>query len=105
MAAFHEEKLIQAIKDTAGLFVQQESNRVSLITVTRVELSPKADKAVIFISIFPETKEGEAINFLNRNRGEFKEMFKERVRIGRIPFFTFEIDKGEKLRNKIDALV
>lgn len=105
MADFHDQKLVQSIKDIAGTFVQRESNGVSLITVTRVELSSKGDRAAIFVSVFPETQEETALAFLTRNRGEFKDMFKERVHVGRIPFFEFHLDPGEKLRNKINALM
>lgn len=104
MSLFHDEKLIQAIKDTASTFAQRQSNGTSLITITRVVLNAKGDRATIFVSVFPEDKEEAAVSFLVRNRGEFKDVFKEKVRVGRIPFFEFVVDKGEKLRQKIDLL-
>jgi len=104
MTLFHEEKLTQSIKDIASSFAQKQSNGTSLITITRVVLNPKGDRATIFVSVFPEDKEEAAVSFLVRNRGEFKDEFKAKVRVGRIPFFEFVVDKGEKLRQKIDLL-
>lgn len=101
---FRHEKIEQLIQHTAGEFIERESNRNSLITVTRVYLPSDMKSAVIMVTVLPEGQEENAINFLKRMRGEFKDFFKKRAKIGRIPFFDFQLDKGEKLAQRIRDL-
>lgn len=100
----HERKE-QLLRDIAGEFVARTANRTSLITVTRVVTDEKHNSARIFISVLPETQEHAAADFLNRNVHEFKEFVLERLRIGRLPRFTFIIDIGEKNRQRVDELL
>ena len=60
--------------------------------------------AVVMFTVLPEGQEENALNFLKRMRGEFKEFFKKRAKVGRIPFFDFQLDKGEKLAQRIRDL-
>lgn len=96
---------MEVLRQEAANFLQRESNKTSLVTVTRAELSRDGKYATIFLTVLPENKEEEALNFVKRKRSEFKEFVKEHTRIGRIPFFDFEIDKGEKNRQRIDSLL
>lgn len=93
------------IKDLASRFLSQESNRTSLITVTDVRVTDKADRAVILFTVLPLDKEEAALDFTKRQRSAFKSFVKDNSRLMRIPFFDFEIDKGEKNRQKIDGLI
>jgi ribosome-binding factor A len=88
----------------ASQFVENESNRDSLITVTSAHLTNDLKKAMIFVTVFPDTREEDALNFLKRQRGEFRNYVKKNSRISRVPFFDFEIDKGEKARQRIEDI-
>ena len=99
------EKGMQALRDVAAEFVSRESNRTSLITVTSVFLSPDLAKATVFITVYPEGAEQEALDFLKRKKGELRAYAQERVKMRRIPLFDFEIDVGEKNRQQIDTLL
>lgn len=101
---FKEQKIKEEIQHLASKFVETESNRNSLITVTSTHLTKDFKKAIIFVTVFPESDEEKAINFLKRQRSEFKHYAKKNSRIGRIPFFDFEIDRGEKSRQRIEEL-
>ncbi len=98
---FKHDKIEHLIQKIAGEFIERESNRNSLITVTRVYLPTDLKRAIIMCTVLPENQEEQAINFLKRLRSEFKDYFKKHAKIGRIPFFDFEIDKGEKIAQKI----
>lgn len=104
MNEFHKEKTAEEIQKLASKFVETESNRNSLITVTSVHLTKDFKKAIIFVTVFPEKEEEAAVNFLKRQRSEFRHFVKKNSRIGRIPFFDFEIDKGEKSRQRIEEI-
>ncbi|OGD68105.1 hypothetical protein A3I18_01420 [Candidatus Campbellbacteria bacterium RIFCSPLOWO2_02_FULL_35_11] len=99
-----QNKVRDLIKAKAAQFLQEESNRTSLITVTDVFISNDLKKATIFVTVFPETQEESVINFLKRKRSGFKNFIKNETKIGRIPFFDFAIDKGEKNRQRIDEI-
>ncbi len=99
-----DEKLKELIRKVAGEFMQKESNHMSLITITDVSVSDKGQRATIFFTVLPEGKEKGALDFAKRKRAEFREAFAKQARIRAIPFFDFEIDKGEKNRQVIDEI-
>ena len=88
----------------AGEFIARESNGLSLITVTHVGISDNGKLAMIYFTVLPIEKEKAAYDFLKRSRGDFRTFFMEKSRMHRIPFFDFEIDGGEKNRQKIDEI-
>ncbi|HEY9583438.1 MAG TPA: ribosome-binding factor A [Candidatus Paceibacterota bacterium] len=94
----------ELIKTKAAEFLQRESNYTSMITVTDISVSEKSDRATIFFTVLPEEKEKAALDFVKRKRTEFREFFKKNSRLRSLPFFDFEIDKGEKNRQKIDEI-
>jgi ribosome-binding factor A len=102
---FKDEKLKDQIIKWAAEFLQKESNGSSLITVTGVKLTREAKEATILLSILPEDKQEEALGFTRRQLGEFREFMNKKVKTGRIPFFHFDLDRGEKHRQRIDELL
>ncbi|HEU0081217.1 MAG TPA: ribosome-binding factor A [Candidatus Paceibacterota bacterium] len=104
MNTIKDERFDEIIRDMAARFIALESNRTSMITVTRVETKDRGALATVFLTVYPDSQEGAAIDFLKRQRSDFREYVKSHARLMRIPFFDFEIDKGEKARQKIDAI-
>jgi ribosome-binding factor A len=100
----HHARLEEALRETAAEFLVREANRNTLITVTRAMLSEDNKRVVILITAFPESGEKSALDFANRNRKEFKDFFKTRVKSSLPPDVTFEIDFGEKNRQRLDEL-
>ena len=98
------EKLIEIIRKAAAEFMQKESNGASLITITGVKLSTDEKNATVLFTVLPVEKESAALEFSKRMRSEFKQYVKENTKIGRIPMFDFQIDLGEKHRQKIDLI-
>jgi len=88
----------------AAKFIQEISSPASLITVTRVELSPTGKESKIFFTTIPESQEKTALKFLERKTPEFKKYLKEESRIGIIPHVNFKIDFGERNRQRLDKL-
>ncbi|MEK7558369.1 MAG: ribosome-binding factor A [Patescibacteria group bacterium] len=99
-----QNKVSEQLRRTAADFLEIESNKKSLITVTRAAISKNLKEATIFITVLPESYETTALNFTRRNAGEFREYTKSKMKLRILPFFSFEIDKGEKTRQKIDEL-
>lgn len=83
------EKILSALAHTAAEYINRESNRQSLITVTRVDMDERGHEALIFISVFPDDKAYTALDFLNRNADEFKQFVRSRLRMKDIPRYRF----------------
>jgi len=102
--SLRDEKTISQLMELAARFFSLESNRTSLVTVTSASLSDNGKEATIFFTVYPEDKEASVVDFAKRKRTDFKHFVKDESRLGRIPFFDFEIDIGEKNRQRIDEL-
>jgi len=100
-----EEKLSQRIRECAAEYVARESDRTTLITITRVLLSKDKRAATALVTVFPEQKETVALSFLKRHRSDFKHYLKTHVSLKFIPFVDFALDNGEKNRQHVDTLV
>lgn len=103
--ANRQEKITEILRDLGARFLLLNGNNSSLLTVTRVELTSDEKRATIFFTAFPEGFEKTALEFAKRKRSEFKEFVKDNSKLGRIPQLDFEIDTGEKNRQKIDDLL
>jgi ribosome-binding factor A len=99
-----DKKIEEVIKKVATKFLIEEGSGASLLTVTKVIVTPKFEQATIFFTAFPEDKEKTALEFLKRKRSDFKELLKSDTRLQRIPFVDFQIDIGEKNRQNIERI-
>jgi ribosome-binding factor A len=88
----------------AADFFARESNRQSLVTVTRADVSPDLKNVTIFFTVLPESYEATVLNFAKRNRTEFRQYVKSHAAMKFLPTFDFEVDYGEKNRQRIDDL-
>lgn len=97
-------RLAEEIAHAAARFLELESNRNSLITVMRVELSPKNQRALVLLSVLPESEEEKALEFANRRAGAFRTFLGHAARMRRLPEIAFALDRGEKNRQRIEEL-
>ncbi len=94
----------EIIHRLASKFILEEGGQSSLLTVTRVELSPTGKEAKIFFTTLPEKEEDTALKFLERKTPEFQRYIRDESRIGIIPHVNFKIDYGERNRQRLDKL-
>lgn len=99
------DKVAARLAQVAAQFFENESNRQSLITVTRAVISTDGAEATVFISVLPESAEASVISFAKRNRTELRNYIRKELPMGRIPTLDVEIDVGEKHRQHIDELL
>lgn len=99
-----DERMQEGIRELSAKFLNEVSNRSSLVTVTRVELVNNGHRAIIFITVLPEQKEGEALSFARRQRTDIRGKIMKELDIAHPPFIEIEIDRGEKNRQLIDEL-
>ncbi|PIP87189.1 hypothetical protein COW81_01555 [Candidatus Campbellbacteria bacterium CG22_combo_CG10-13_8_21_14_all_36_13] len=99
-----QDKVNELLRQLVSEFISKESNRLSLITVTHVDVSRDLKKATIYVSIYPEDSEEQGIDFLKRNLGNLRDYVKPKLNMKNIPFFDCKIDIGEKNRQVIEDL-
>ena len=105
MSERRQEKVATLLKHLAARFIESQSDRTSLITVTDVELSEDLKYAKIFLSVYPADKEVVAIGFAKRQERAFRESLKKELRGAFLPRVSFHLDLGEKKRQRIDELI
>ena len=105
MSEFRNEKITNQISELEAIYIEREAGNTSMITVTRVILTPDNKNAKIMISVLPKEKEKAAYGFIKRNLGELRKYVSKNLKINPIPFLDVAIDEGEKNRQKIDELL
>jgi ribosome-binding factor A len=104
MRELKREKMGEILHRLAADFVVREATPASLITVTRVVLSPSGKVAEVFFTTLPETQEDTALKFLERKGSEFMYYVREKSKIGIVPQLRFKIDYGERNRQRLDEI-
>ncbi len=92
------------IAHEAAAFIKEIASSESLITVTRALSTSRGERMTVFMSVFPEEREGAALALLARKREAFSEYLKAHARLRPLPRIDFEIDHGEKNRLRLDEL-
>ena len=88
----------------AGEFMARESNVKALITITHADISPNFKDVKIFFSVLPQSMEEQALRFAKRSRSDFRQYIMTHSRLHPIPTVDFEVDFGEKNRQRVDEL-
>ena len=104
MATRRQTQIAEVIAHLAADYLARESNRESLITVTRADISPDLKNAMILLTVLPESTEDTALDFVKRGRTDFRDYMKKHAKLKFIPNIDFEIDYGEKNRQRVDDL-
>lgn len=99
-----QNKVNQSLTQIISDFINQNSNRQSLITVTRCDVAPNLSSAIAYISILPDEKEGPGLDFLKRKERDLFEFAKKKSELRKIPKISFAVDHGEKNRQRINQL-
>ncbi len=105
MASQRQEKMNKELGKLFATFIERESNKTSLITVTRCDISPNFKTVIVYLSVFPTDKEEQVIDFMNRRKHDARDYVKKNLNTRIIPFVEFKIDFGEKNRQKIDQIL
>lgn len=99
------EKINKELRKHIASFVERESNKTSLVTVTRCQVTSDLKNVTVFISVLPVEREDQAVSFLSRRKWDARDYVKKHMTMRIIPFVEFVIDHGEKNRQNIDQLL
>jgi ribosome-binding factor A len=104
MREIKRERTSEVLHRLAAQFILEEGGKTSLITVTRVELSPTGKESKIYFTTLPESEEDTVLKFLERKTPEFKRYVRDESRLGFVPHIDFKIDYGERNRQRLDQI-
>ena len=99
------EKIASLLMRLGAQFVERESSGKSIITITGINMLDDGADATLLFTTLPEAEETKALEFLKRQRSDFRDYVKKNWRMNPLPHFDFEIDLGEKNRQNIDKLL
>lgn len=105
MTVAREDKMKKEIMRLTSMFLASISNRTSLITVTRVTIAPDFKRATIGVSVLPEDKETQAIEFLKRRTRDLRGYIMSHLHTRIVPQIEIVLDEGEKNRQRIEKLL
>jgi len=105
MASQRQEKINKELRKLFATFIERESNKNSLVTVTRCDIAPDLKNVTVYISVLPTDAENKVVEFLNRRKWDARDYVKKNMTIRVIPFVEFSIDYGEKNRQNIDEIL
>lgn len=83
-----DDRLLSAIHTAAAEFINRESNRRSLVTVTKVSFQDEKN-AHIFVSVYPPKDLHAVMDFLGRQEKEFLSYMKKSVKLHFVPKIRF----------------
>ncbi len=83
-----DDRLLSAIHTAAAEFINRESNRRSLVTVTKVVFQDERS-VHIFISVYPQKDLHAVMDFLGRQEKEFLQFMKKTVKLHFVPKIRF----------------
>lgn len=102
--SLRDDRAAALIIHLAAEYIAREAGRDTLITPLRASVSPDRKNATIYVSVFPEEQGPHALAFLARHKDLFRNSLKKKARLSMLPFIKFELDYGEKNRQRIDEL-
>src|SRR3989344_1769575 len=107
MAGHRHTQVAEELAHMAGEFLAREARNPAasgLITVTRAELTPDFKNVTVFLSVLPHTQEDAELVLPKRARSDFREYVKEHSAFHPMQIIDFELDYGEKNRQRVDEL-
>ena len=99
-----DEKVASLISRFAAEYFNLESNKDSLITVTRTDVLDRGRRALVYFTALPKEKEEAVLEFAKRRKRDFRQFIMDKKSFGFVPRINFCIDEGEHNRQRIDEL-
>ena len=99
-----DDKAAELLVHLAGQYIAREAGRSTLITPTRADIGRDRKNVTIYVSVFPTDQSEHALAFLTRHKDLFREYLKKASRLSILPYIKFELDYGERNRQRLDEL-
>ncbi|MBI4118308.1 MAG: ribosome-binding factor A [Parcubacteria group bacterium] len=99
------EKASSALQKIVADFVEARAPKNTLLTVTDVAVSQDLRYIVAFVSVYPDVGDVSITKLLNADYRELNELIAKQADFKYMPKVVFEIDHGERNRQRIDELL
>lgn len=98
------EKLNMLLSEELSKIIDREIefSEGTLVTLTRVSVSPDGDFADMFFSVFGEGQKEKTLEILQKNLYTIQRLLVKAVRMRPVPKVRFLIDKGEARREAVE---
>ncbi len=93
------------LRNLISSFIKSEDLSGAIITITDIEVSEDIRTAKIFISVFPEEKEKEAVKLLEEKSRQLYNYLSPKLKMKFMPVIHFLPDKKIKAERRIDELL
>ena len=103
--SFRQEKLSAQLAKIIAEFLRNTFGASPLISVMNVLIADDLREARVRIAVFPEKDERNILIRLKKKRSELNRYLAAHMRIKYLPVVSFEIDRGEKNRKRVDELL
>ena len=88
----YQSEFLDEVRRVVADWINRESYRSNLISVTKCDISEYAGRVTVFISVFPESGLAGALSLLRRHGDAIAKYFVMKHKNRRKPFFIFEAD-------------
>jgi ribosome-binding factor A len=105
MSSRREEKIASLLKKLVSDFLARLELNKSIVTITSIELSKDLKFAKVFVSIYPEKEDEKILDIIKSGKSGIKKYIRSKTRLKFLPDLEFNIDKGERNRQKIEELL
>ncbi|MBI5140150.1 MAG: ribosome-binding factor A [Candidatus Vogelbacteria bacterium] len=106
MSGPRDKRIESFYMELAARFLEENSaGPTYMITVTGITISKNHQYVTVLFTVMPESYEATALKYARTLRSDFRELVKSQSKMKVIPTFDFDIDKGEKYRQRIDILI
>ncbi len=101
------ERLIQQAVSDVFLYDLHDDLADLMVSVTRVDVSPRLEKAVVYVSAALLDNAAELVATLNRHRSRLRYLVGRRIRhrVRHIPELHFRLDDSVIFRERLDELI
>jgi len=101
------QRLNALIKNEVGQILLREFDfsDAALLTLTRVETANNLNQAKIYVSIMPEHKTAEILEFLGKNVYDIQQKLNKRLKMRPVPKIVFEQEEKTKEAGRIEELL
>lgn len=98
------EKLAEIIQREINDFLMREVEFPldSLVTLTRVEVTPDLKQAFLYLSILPITKTSSILKLINRYLGRARHFLSKKLTLYQCPTLKFVVDDSALKNRKIE---
>lgn len=104
----HQERVAETLREEIGAMIEGELSdpRISFAYVSHVVMNPGGKSALIYVAVDGGPgEEADTLEGLMAARGYIRHELAERMGVRFVPDLTFQIDRSEKMKARIDELL